>query len=228
VRSKVFPPASSKSAASFAAPSFTPPFITVSVAAKIVQRRFSDNMKRYVVTGAPGAGKTAIIRQLETDGFGVVEEAATDVIGLWHAQGITEPWTHPGFIEAILCLQQSRERRAACTTDTVQFHDRSVVCTAALADYLRFPRPPKLLQELRRVREENVFQNRVLFLKNLGFVTPTEARRITYEETVRFEKIHERTYTDLGFDIASIDRGSVWDRVKLIKLMLSLEGTIPI
>jgi predicted ATPase len=37
-------------------------------------------MKRYVVTGGPGAGKTAVIRQLEMDGFSVVEEAATDII----------------------------------------------------------------------------------------------------------------------------------------------------
>jgi len=37
-------------------------------------------MRRFIITGAPGAGKTAIIRQLELDGFGVVEEAATAVI----------------------------------------------------------------------------------------------------------------------------------------------------
>jgi predicted ATPase len=49
-------------------------------------------MKRYIVTGAPGAGKTAIIRQLELEGFSVVEEAATDVIALWQAEGIAEPW----------------------------------------------------------------------------------------------------------------------------------------
>ncbi len=133
-------------------------------------------MKRYVVTGAPGAGKTAIIRQLEVDGFSVVEEAATDVIALWHAKGIAEPWTRPRFIEAVVSLQQARERRAPCATDAVQFHDRSVVCTAALADYLRFPRPQNLLQELGRVRAENAFQSRVLFLKNLGFITPTEAK----------------------------------------------------
>ena len=36
-----------------------------------------DCMKRFIITGAPGAGKTAIIRQLELDNFGVVEEAAT-------------------------------------------------------------------------------------------------------------------------------------------------------
>ena len=31
-------------------------------------------MRRFIITGAPGAGKTAIIRQLELDGFSVVED----------------------------------------------------------------------------------------------------------------------------------------------------------
>jgi predicted ATPase len=180
-------------------------------------------MKRYIVTGAPGAGKTAVIRQLEVDGFGVVEEAATDVIALSQALGIAEPWTRPGFIGAVLGLQRARAERAAAAADSVQFHDRSVVCTAALADYLGFPRPPELLDELLRIRSEGVFQDRVLFLKNLGFVTPTEARRITYEETVRFEQIHERVYRDLGFEIVRIGPGSVPDRVARIKRALSLD-----
>jgi predicted ATPase len=45
-------------------------------------------------------------------------------------------------------------------------------------------------------------------------ITPTEARRITYEETVRFEQIHERTYRELGFEIISIGPASVSDRVR--------------
>jgi predicted ATPase len=47
-------------------------------------------MKRFILTGAPGAGKTVILRQLECDGFGVVEEAATDVIALGEALGVAE------------------------------------------------------------------------------------------------------------------------------------------
>jgi predicted ATPase len=182
-------------------------------------------MKRYVLTGAPGAGKTVIIRQLELDGFSVVEEAATDIIGLWQAKGIAEAWCHPEFIDAIVSLQQTRERKSAGLPDLVQFHDRSVVCTAALADYLRVPRPPSLVGELRRIETQNVFHRSVLLLRNLGFVTPTEARRITYEETVRFEQIHERTYRELGFDIVSIGPASVSDRVREIKRALSLDRT---
>lgn len=37
-------------------------------------------MRRFIITGAQVAGKTALIRQLEIDGFSVVEEAATVVI----------------------------------------------------------------------------------------------------------------------------------------------------
>jgi len=47
-------------------------------------------MRRFIITGAPGAGKTAIIRQLELDGFSVVEEAATDVIAAAQARGTAE------------------------------------------------------------------------------------------------------------------------------------------
>src|SRR5437764_1183146 len=143
----------------------------------------AENMKRYIVTGAPGAGKTAIIRQLELDGFSVVEEAATDVIALWQAKGIAEPWTRPEFIDVVVSLQQTSELRSASVSDLVQFHDRSIVCTAALADYLGCPRPQSLVQELERLTKQNVFERRVVFLMNLGFVTPTEARKINYEET---------------------------------------------
>ena len=180
-------------------------------------------MKRYVVTGAPGAGKTAVIRELEIEGFGVVEEAATDVIALWLAKGVHEPSTHAEFIDAIVRLQQARERRAARTADPVQFHDRSVVCTAALADYLGFPRSHVLVEELRRLTTNNVFQTKVLFLKNLGFVAPTAARRISYEQTIHFEKIHEVTYRDLGFELIPIESEPLLDRVKHIKRMLALD-----
>jgi predicted ATPase len=181
-------------------------------------------MKRYIVTGAPGAGKTAIIRQLEMDGFSVVEEAATDVIALWQANGVREPWTRPEFIDAVVKLQQTRERRASSARDLVQFYDRSVLCTAALAQYLRFPQPQILVDELQRLRTHAIFQTRVLLVKNLGFITPTDARRITYEETVRFEQIHEQTYREFGFEVIPVDSGSVLDRVAQIKRALEIDA----
>lgn len=174
-------------------------------------------MKRFIITGTPGAGKTAIIRQLELDGFSVVEEAATDVIAASHAQGLFETWRDPSFIDAIAHLQRDRQIRASLQPDEVQFHDRSVVCTAALAVPLGYPFSPFLTGELERIQKEAIYENRVFFIRNLCFVAPTEARRITYEDALRFERIHEQTYRDFGFELFPVEPASLAARVSLIK-----------
>jgi predicted ATPase len=128
-----------------------------------------------------------------------------------------QPWTHPSFIDVIANLQRDRQIRASYQPDKVQFHDRSAVCTAALAVYLGYPFSPFLAGELERVRREAVYQNRVFFIRNLGFITPTKARRISFEETLRFEKIHEETYRDFGFELVSVEPASLMERVGIIK-----------
>ena len=180
-------------------------------------------MKRFILTGTPGSGKTAILRQLEIDGFSVVEESATDVIALWQARGIAQPWTDPAFLDAIVNLQTQRELGASKLPDAVQFHDRSVVCTAALATYLGFPFSRSLESALARVLREETFEKRVFFVRNLGFVAATEARRIGLEEALKFEQVHEATYRNFGFDLEPIEPGGVAERTAHIRKSVDSE-----
>jgi predicted ATPase len=161
-------------------------------------------MQRFILTRAPGAGKTAVIRQLELDGFGVVEEAATDIIALEHARGVAEPWKYPSFIDSIVELQRRRQLRASHDPEEVQFHDRSAVCTAALAVFLGYPFSEALSGELQRIETEAIYQKQVFFIQNLGFITATEARRINFEEARRFEQVHQETYSGFGFEIVLV------------------------
>jgi predicted ATPase len=172
---------------------------------------------RFILTGAPGAGKTAILRQLELVGFSVVEEAATDLIALAQAHGRAEPWTDPSFIDSVADLQRRRLARASCQPDQVQFHDRSAFCTAALAAYLGHPVSGTFSRELEAIKADGIYQRRVFFVQNLGFITPSEARRISFEEALRFERIHEETYRSFGFEIVFVKPGSLSERVAAIK-----------
>src|ERR1700733_6264051 len=108
-------------------------------------------MPRYVLTGAPGAGKTAILRALERAGRPVVEEAATDVIALEHALGRAAPEDDPGFLAKITALQRARQLDRAPDRDQLVFFDRSPVCTLALARFLGRAVPAALANELDRV-----------------------------------------------------------------------------
>lgn len=171
-------------------------------------------MRRFILTGTPGSGKTAILRQLEVEGHGVVEEAATDVIALQQAKGIAEPWTRPVFVDEVVALQARRRVRL---TDPVQFHDRSAFCTAALAKFLGYPPSEALTRELDSLKREGFYEKRVFFVRNLGFVTPSAARRISLEDARRFEAMHEHTYRLHGFELIPIFPGSVLDRMAAIQ-----------
>jgi predicted ATPase len=169
---------------------------------------------RFILTGAPGAGKTAVVRQLEIEGVAVVEEATTDVIALEQARGVAEPWTEPGFTDRIVALQ--RQRRLGASGET-QFHDRSAFCTEALATFLGHPPSGRLRNEIEELKRSGFYERRVFFVRLMGFVEPTAARRIGLEEARRFEAVHERVYRAHGFELVPVEPGSVIDRAAAIR-----------
>jgi predicted ATPase len=84
-------------------------------------------MPGYILTGAPGAGKTAVLRLLEINGHVVVEEAATDAIALDNALGHEEPWHDHAFIDKVVTLQRQRESSVQAAKTATVFFDRSPV-----------------------------------------------------------------------------------------------------
>jgi predicted ATPase len=173
-------------------------------------------MRRYIVTGAPGAGKTVLIRRLERAGFAVVEEAATDVNALMIGQGVAEPHRASAFLGDILALQLSRQARADAWGDAVALFDRSPICTLALAEFIGVAPPPALVREVERIGRERVYEPEVFFIETLGFVTPTPIRRISYEDTLRFEAVHADVYRRCGFELIPVPKADVEARAKLV------------
>jgi predicted ATPase len=84
-----------------------------------------QNGQGFIITGAPGSGKTAIVLGLEMRGEAVVHEAAISFIDYHKARGIEEPVLLPDSQEQITRLQLAREAQAP--TSRRFFLDRSVL-----------------------------------------------------------------------------------------------------
>jgi predicted ATPase len=158
-----------------------------------------------------------VLRLLESRGHLVVEEAATDVIALEQALGQDEPWTSPSFIDKIVTLQRQRQARLATGAAATVFFDRSPVCTLALSRYLGFPPSALLTAELARIAGHRVYAPAVFFVRNQGAVQPTAARRISYEDSLAFERLHEDTYRELGYRLIEVPPGPLPGRAALVE-----------
>lgn len=178
-------------------------------------------MPFYVLTGTPGSGKTAALRLLEVSGYEVVEEAATDVIALGHALGQDEPWQVQDFIDKIITLQRQRQECVRAAPGDAVFFDRSPICTLALSRYLGFTSSRLLTSEVSRVMRKGKYDTTAFFLRNQGFVKHTAARRISFEESLVFERLHQEAYRDLGFRLVEVPAGPLADRVALIEATVS-------
>ncbi|MDP1975323.1 MAG: AAA family ATPase [Alphaproteobacteria bacterium] len=173
-------------------------------------------MKRYIITGTPGCGKTSIISALEKQGYVIVHEAATDLIACAQKLGNERPWEQPSFIDKITDLQKQRQMLADNVSSSIQFYDRSPICTYALAKYLNIKPSEILLNEIERIQSNNIYEDEVFFIENLGFCTPTDARKISFEESLVFEKIHAETYTQFGYECIQIPVLPLLNRVNVI------------
>ncbi len=178
-------------------------------------------VRRYVVTGAPGSGKTVLLEQLRGRGYPVVREAATDVIAELQAQSCPQPWTRDDFCDRITALQHARRRARVPVGAAVQFHDRSVLCTLALARHLGHRVPPSLTAEVDDVVASRTFEPVVFLVRPLGFIETTPARQISYEDSLVFEAVHEAVYREHGFTLRAVPPAPPAVRADLVESWLA-------
>ena len=123
----------------------------------------------------------------------------------------------PEFMDYIADIQRDRLK----FDDGVQFYDRSPICTLILARWLGHPLTEGLKLELERTERDRVYHRDVFYVEGLGFVTPTEARRISFAESLRFGELHRQVYLEYGYRLIDIPAEPAEDRVARIRTHVS-------
>jgi predicted ATPase len=172
-------------------------------------------VRRWIVTGAPAAGKTTLLAELARRGHAVVPEAATEVVArLGHDadRGLV--------LDEITALQHSRQSAPVPAEVRHQLFDRSPVCTLALARHMGDEPTAALQAELDRIATYEIYERRVVYVAWSGRLAPTDVRRITAEQTVDFDRTHRQTYLELGYELVEVPVVDVADRADLVEAVV--------
>ena len=173
-------------------------------------------IRRFILTGTPGSGKTAIINHLSALGYKTIPEAATELIQAAQSNPlnpIERPWEDVNFIRKILDRQMQDLKKSS---SLIQFYDRSPFCTYALLVYLAKIRKINI-KNIKNILEnlvtQDIFQKTVFFCDQLDFIEQTSVRQISYEDAKCFEDIHREVYTQFGFSLHRLEPKPIDDRV---------------
>jgi predicted ATPase len=166
---------------------------------------------KYVITGGPCSGKTALIERLASLGYETVRESARDVIEREQRKDSDNilPWTDLEGFQRLVMEEQRRKERAIKTD--LAFLDRSYVDCVAYAK-LGGVKPPQEIDDLvYKTGYTNVF-----LLAPLDFYESDTERKETPEKAMHIGNELYKTYCFYLYNPKIIPAASVDERVEMV------------
>lgn len=166
----------------------------------------------HIITGAPGAGKTAIVAALQGD-FTVFAEPAREVLAEWRSRGNPRPaQMEPGaFVELLLESSLANYQKALQLSGPLVF-DRGIPDCVAYATHLGADPTPSLAASSACRYSPLVFVARPWE----EIYTTDDERTMSFDDTLRFQDAVDAAYRAAGYDLIDIPRGSVASRAAFV------------
>ena len=169
--------------------------------------------KRYIITGAPGTGKTTLVNALNRKGHTTFEEVSRKVImSEQRINGIKTPWQDMvGFTNSV--YDQTINELALPTTE-FSFVDRGLADNIA---YLRLKKSPISIKFL-NFDYKKFYHSTVFFLPIWKEIYLQDEQRLqSFEEAKKLQFLLLKTYKKLDFSIELLPKLAISKRVQFIE-----------
>ncbi len=172
----------------------------------------------FVLTGGPGAGKTTLLAALAAAGHTVSPEAGRAIIRDQQAiGGRALPSVDPALYAELMLAHDLAAHRRHLNGDGPVFFDRGIPDIAGYLDLVGIARSAHLGRAIARCR----YNRRVFICPPWPEIFTQDAeRRQTLEEAERTHAAMVRTYGEAGYDLVTVPRLPVAERVAFIHASL--------
>ena len=171
----------------------------------------------FILTGAPGTGKSAILNRLRGE-FRCVDEPAREVIAQQRASGGRGTWDQDPSLFANLLLQWSIEKYEAArgSSERVLF-DRGIPDCVVYAMRAGVDPTPSLTAV-----DAFRYERQVLFLEPWrGIYTIDDERIMSFEDTVSFSDALRDVYGRSGYRLVTVPQTPIEARADFIRQFMT-------
>jgi predicted ATPase len=169
--------------------------------------------RKYIITGAPGTGKTTIINALIKKGYSCAEEISRELIAeQLSIGGDILPWKNQiAFENHIANLR--KEQYLNCSEKENYFFDRSSIDCIA---YLKVNKL-EITNEISQIIKECIFNKQVFITPLWEEIYINDGERIEdIKSALNIENSIIKTYKSLGYNLITVPKLSVKERVNFI------------
>ncbi len=171
-------------------------------------------MKRILLTGGPGTGKTTVLNRLKQRGYFCFEEVSRVIIKAAQKKGIEQLFlTHPDeFNQKILSGRINQHLEGRKIDAGICFLDRGLPDIIAYNNYIGANTSEAVLKAVQKYRYDFVF----VFPPWKNIYTKDNERYESFNESVKIYENLKNTYTDLNYEVLEVPINTASDRVNYI------------
>lgn len=172
-------------------------------------------MKRIILTGGPGTGKTTIISELKKRGYRCLPEVSREIIiEAQETRGIDQLFlTHPDeFNEKLLSGRINQFTSCNSFEDNYIFLDRGLPDIVAYNDYIKVKSSLDVINAV----ENHIYDFVFIFPPWQDIYKNDNERYESFEEAQKIYADLKATYRRLNYDYCEVPQGSIMERANYI------------